>query len=209
MSADTKVIGDHRLRHASARLAKDTSLRPPNLGPPCQCPAMNSPHEPASPASSSTDSLEDDVIPHEYSGSATHEKAERPSFITNTFAFAKSVAKRRLPGGTTKTTGNRDPKARRREDGGQRRGGPSDRRDPTKGKDDLLDVALFELLKKSEAILVDFPPIFLSNAFHRNRRPYQRRNDQARCLSAPFYDRKDALMRVFLRCGISTLYRDA
>jgi len=129
---------------------KGPSLRLPNLGTPCQCSAMNhSPPEPASPASSSTDSLDDDVpIPHEYSGSATHEKAERSSFITNTFAFAKSVAKRRLPGGTTKTTSNRDPKARRREEGGQRRGGPSDRRDPTKGKDDLLDVALFEHLKK-------------------------------------------------------------
>jgi hypothetical protein len=121
---------------------------------------MNSPHEPASPASSSTDS-EDDIIPHEYSGSATHEKAERSSFITNTFAFAKSVAKRRLPSGTTKTTGNRDPKARRREDGGQRRGGPSDRRDPTKGKDDLLDVALFELLKKSEAWSISLRSFYL------------------------------------------------
>jgi hypothetical protein len=166
----------------------------------------HSPPEPASPASSSTDSLDDDVpIPHEYSGSATHEKAERSSFITNTFAFAKSVAKRRLPGGTTKTTSNRDSKARRREEGGQRKGGPSDRRDP-KGKDDLLDVALFELLKKSESISCDCPPISLSNIFHRNRRPYQRRYDQAKCMSAPPYDRKDASMRVFLLCGMSTLY---
>jgi hypothetical protein len=125
-------------------------------------------------------------MPPEYSGSPTHEKAERSSFITNTFAFAKSVAKRRLPGGTTtKTTSNRDSKARRREEGGQgRRGGPSDRRDPTKGKDDLLDVALFELLKKSEAISFDCPLISLSNTFYRNRRPHQRRHYQAQCLSA-------------------------
>ncbi|KAF8478119.1 hypothetical protein DFH94DRAFT_753801 [Russula ochroleuca] len=111
---------------------------------------MNSPLEPASPASSSTESLEDDApMSHEYAASAnTHEKAERSGFISNTFAFAKSVAKRRLPSGTTKTTSNRDSKARRREEGSQRKGGASDRRDPNKGKDDLLDVQLFELLKK-------------------------------------------------------------
>lgn len=86
---------------------------------------------------------------HEYASSATHEKAERSGFIANSFAFAKSVAKRRLPGGTTKTTSNRDSKARRREEGSQRKGGGSDRRDANKGKDDLLDVPLFELLKKS------------------------------------------------------------
>jgi hypothetical protein len=103
---------------------------------------------------------------HDYS--ATHDKPERPGFLANSFAFAKSVAKRRLPGGVTKTTGNRDSKTRRREEGGQRRGGPSDRRDHTKGKDDLLDVPLFELLKKSMAISFDCPP---SNVFHRNRRP--------------------------------------
>ena len=85
---------------------------------------------------------------HEYASSATHEKAERSGFIANSFAFAKSVAKRRLPGGATKTTSNRDSKARRREEGNQRKGG-SDRRDANKGKDDLLDVPLFELLKKS------------------------------------------------------------
>ncbi|KAH9997916.1 hypothetical protein BJV77DRAFT_959946 [Russula vinacea] len=85
---------------------------------------------------------------HEYASSATHEKAERSGFIANSFAFAKSVAKRRLPGGTTKTTSNRDSKARRREEGSQRKGGGSDRRDANKGKDDLLDVPLFELLKK-------------------------------------------------------------
>jgi hypothetical protein len=167
---------------------KSSPLRLPNLGRPCSAqPAMNSPHEPASPASSSTDSLDDDAtMPPEYSGSPTHEKAERSSFITNMFTSAKSaVAKRRLPGGTTtKTTSNRDSKARRREEGGQgRRGGPSDRRDPTKGKDDLLDVALFELLKKSEAISFDRPPISLSNTFHRNRGPHQRRHYQAQRLS--------------------------
>ncbi|KAI0251986.1 hypothetical protein BJV78DRAFT_1206142 [Lactifluus subvellereus] len=109
---------------------------------------MNSPLEPASPASSSSESLTDDVAQsQDYSAPAASEKAERSSFITNTFAFAKSVAKRRLPGGSTKTTGNRDSKARRRE-GSHRKGGPPDRRDPTKGKDDLLDVALFEALKR-------------------------------------------------------------
>jgi hypothetical protein len=115
---------------------------------------MNSPLEPASPASSSTESLTDDVpMSQEYSGSgsATHEKPERSGgFISNSLAFAKSVAKRRLPGGSSKTTSNRDSKARRREEGGQRKGGgPSDRRDAGKAKDDLLDVALFEQLKKS------------------------------------------------------------
>ena len=91
---------------------------------------------------------------HEYAGSSAHEKSERSSFLANSFAFAKSVAKRRLPGGTTKTTSNRDSKARRREEGGHRKGGPSDRRDPTKGKDDLLDVALFEIVKKSTGCFV-------------------------------------------------------
>jgi len=110
---------------------------------------MNSPLEPASPASSSTESLDDDVhMTQEYSGSTSHEKPERSSFLANSFAFAKSVAKRRLPGGSSKTTSNRDSKARRREEGSQRKGGPSDRRDSNKGKDDLLDVALFEQLKK-------------------------------------------------------------
>jgi len=115
---------------------------------------MNSPLEPASPASSSTESLTDDVpITQEHSGSATHEK-ERPGFLSNLnpIAYAKSVAKRRLPGGSSKTTSNRDSKARRREDGSQRKGGSSDRRDPAKSKDDLLDVALFDHLKKSTVI---------------------------------------------------------
>ena len=116
---------------------------------------MNSPLEPASPASSSSESLDDDVpMSHEYAASSAHEKSERSGFLANSFAFAKSVAKRRLPGGTTKTTSNRDSKARRREEGSHRKGGPSDRRDPTKGKDDLLDVALFENLKKSTASFV-------------------------------------------------------
>ena len=86
----------------------------------------------------------------EPSGSSTHEK-ERPGFLSNLnpIAYAKSVAKRRLPGGSSKTTSNRDSKARRREDGSQRKGGPSDRRDSAKSKDDFLDVALFEHLKKS------------------------------------------------------------
>jgi hypothetical protein len=120
---------------------------------------MNSPLEPASPASSSSESLEDDVaMSHEYATSPTHEKAERSGFLANPFAFAKSVAKRRLPVGTTKTTSHRDSKARRREEGSYRRGGPSDRRDPTKGKDDLLDVALFENLKKSSGRFVRLSP---------------------------------------------------
>jgi hypothetical protein len=111
---------------------------------------MNSPLEPASPASSSSESLTDDIPQsQDYSAPAASEKAERSSFITNTLgALAKSVAKRRLPSGSTKTTSNRDSKARRRE-GSHRKGGPPDRRDPTKGKDDLLDVALFEALKRS------------------------------------------------------------
>jgi hypothetical protein len=90
----------------------------------------------------------------EPSGSSTHEK-ERPGFLSNLnpIAYAKSVAKRRLPGGSSKTTSNRDSKARRREDGSQRKGGPSDRRDSAKSKDDFLDVALFEHLKKSTATL--------------------------------------------------------
>ena len=115
---------------------------------------MNSPLEPASPASSSSESFADDVpIMQEHSGSATHEK-ERPGFLSNLnpIAYAKSVAKRRLPGGSSKTTSNRDSKARRREDGSQRKGGSSDRRDPAKSKDDLLDVALFDHLKKSTVI---------------------------------------------------------
>lgn len=94
----------------------------------------------------------------EYATSPTHERSERSGFLANSFAFAKSVAKRRLPGGTTKTTGNRDSKARRREEGGHRKGGPSDRRDPTKGKDDLLDVNLFENLKKSTVVSFDCSP---------------------------------------------------
>jgi hypothetical protein len=98
----------------------------------------------------------------EHSGSATHEK-ERSGFLSNPLAFAKSVAKRRLPGGSSKTTSNRDSKARRREDGGQRKGGSSDRRDPAKSKDDLLDVALFEHLKKSTAIFARLA--FLSHPF--------------------------------------------
>jgi hypothetical protein len=99
---------------------------------------------------------------HEYAASPTHEKGERSGFLANSFAFAKSVAKRRLPVGTTKTTSHRDSKARRREEGSHRKGGPSDRRDPTKGKDDLLDVTLFELLKKSTAVSFDCPPHSLS-----------------------------------------------
>ena len=55
---------------------------------------MNSPLEPASPASSSSESLEDDVtMSHEYATSPTHEKSERAGFLANSFAFAKSVAK--------------------------------------------------------------------------------------------------------------------
>jgi len=124
---------------------------------------MNSPLEPASPASSSTESLDDDVhMTQEYSGSASHEKPERSGFLANSLAFAKSVAKRRLPGGSSKTTSNRDSKARRREEGGQRKGGPPDRRDHAKGKDDLLDVALFEQLKKSTAISFAGVPHFMS-----------------------------------------------
>jgi hypothetical protein len=88
----------------------------------------------------------------EYSGSSAHDRSERPGFLANSLAFAKNVAKRRLPGGSSKTTSNRDSKARRREEGGQRKGGPSDRRDPDRAKDDLLDVALFEHLKKSMVI---------------------------------------------------------
>jgi hypothetical protein len=109
---------------------------------------MNSPLEPASPASSSSESLTDDVSQsQDYSSPATNEKAERPSFMSNPFAFAKNVAKRRLPVGSTKTTSNRDSKARRKE-GSHRKGGQPDRKD-TKGKDDLLDVALFEEMKRS------------------------------------------------------------
>jgi hypothetical protein len=134
---------------------------------------MNSPLEPASPASSSSESLEDDVaMSHEYAALPTHEKGERSGFLANSFAFAKSVAKRRLPVGTTKTTSHRDSKARRREEGSHRKGGPSDRRDPTKGKDDLLDVTLFEILKKSTAVSFDCPPT-LNQYLHRNWRPYQ------------------------------------
>jgi hypothetical protein len=137
------------------------------------CSAMNSPLEPASPASSSSESLDDDVpMTHEYAASPTHERSERSGFLANPFAYAKSVAKRRLPGGTTKTTSNRDSKARRREEGSHRKGGPSDRRDPTKGKDDLLDVTLFEILKKSTAVSFDCPPT-LNQYLHRNWRPYQ------------------------------------
>jgi hypothetical protein len=88
----------------------------------------------------------------EYSGPSAHERSERPGFLANPLAFAKSVAKRRLPGGSSKTTSNRDSKARRREEGSQRKGGPADRRDPGKAKDDFLDVALFESLKKSTVI---------------------------------------------------------
>jgi len=112
----------------------------------------------------------------EYSGPAVHEKPERPGFLANSLAFAKSVAKRRLPGGSSKTTGNRDSKARRREEGGQRKGGPSDRRDPTKAKDDLLDVALFESLKKSTVILARWRSALLTPFFFffgRNWRPSQ------------------------------------
>jgi hypothetical protein len=105
---------------------------------------------------------------HEYAASPTHEKSERSGFLANPFAFAKSVAKRRLPGGPTRTTSNRDSKARRREEGGHRKGGPSDRRDPTKGKDDFLDVALFEVLKKSMAASFGSPPTS-NQYFHRNR----------------------------------------
>jgi hypothetical protein len=135
--------------------------------------AMNSPPELASPASSSTESLTDDVaMTQEYSSSAVHEKPERSGFLANSLAFAKNVAKRRLPG-ASKTTSNRDPKARRREEGSQKQRGTSDRRDPTKAKDDLLDVALFESLKKSMATFRSFDGVLLSlsRTFHRDRRP--------------------------------------
>lgn len=146
---------------------------------------MNSPLEPASPASSSTESLTDDVpMTQEYSGSSAHDRSERPGFLANSLAFAKNVAKRRLPGGSSKTTSNRDSKARRREEGSQRKGGLSDRRDPDKGKDDLLDVALFEHLKKSTVILFYGVLFSLPIRFLRNSRPSQRRYDQARWLSA-------------------------
>jgi hypothetical protein len=115
--------------------------------------AMNSPLEPASPASSSSESLTDDItLSQDYSAPAASEKTERSSFISSTFAFAKNVAKRRLPGGSTKTTSNRDSKARRRE-GNHRKGGQPDRRDNTKAKNDLLDVALFEDVKRSMPLI--------------------------------------------------------
>lgn len=109
----------------------------------------------------------------EYSSSAVHEKPERSGFLANSLAFAKNVAKRRLPGGSSKTTSNRDSKARRREEGSQKQRGSSDRRDPTKAKDDLLDVALFESLKKSMATFRSFDGVLLSlsRTFHRDRRP--------------------------------------
>ncbi|KAH8998604.1 hypothetical protein EDB84DRAFT_1451850 [Lactarius hengduanensis] len=106
---------------------------------------MHSPLEPASPASSSSESLTDDIATQEYHLSAATERAERSAYG---HPSAKGVAKRRLPGGSTKTTGNRDSKARRREEGSYGKGGPPDRRDPTKGKTDLLDVALFDALRK-------------------------------------------------------------
>jgi hypothetical protein len=112
---------------------------------------MNSSLEPASPASSesSSESLTDDVaITREYPLSS-----ERSGFgADHSLTSTKGVAKRRLPGGSTKTTGNRDSKARRREEGSYGKGGPPDRRDPTKGKTDLLDVALFEALRKSMSL---------------------------------------------------------
>jgi hypothetical protein len=134
---------------------------------------MNSPPELASPASSSTESLTDDVaMTQEYSSSAVHEKPERSGFLSNPIAYAKNIAKRRLPGGSSKTTSNRDSKARRREEGSQKQRA-SDRRDPTKAKDDLLDVALFESLKKSMATFRSFDGVLLSlsRAFRRDRRP--------------------------------------
>jgi hypothetical protein len=137
------------------------------LGPACNleavpslavhpCPhglAMNSPLEPASPDSSSSESLTDDISqPQDYSAPPASEKSEKSSFLSNPIAFAKNVAKRRLPGGSTKTTSNRDSKARRRE-GNHRKGGQLDRRDNAKAKDDLLDVALFEDLKRSMQLI--------------------------------------------------------
>jgi hypothetical protein len=106
---------------------------------------MNSPLGPASPASSSSESLTDDgTIAREYPLSS-----ERSGFgVDHLLNSTKSVAKRRLPGSSSKSTGNRDPKARRREEGSYGKGGPPDRRDPAKGKTDLLDVALFEALRK-------------------------------------------------------------
>ena len=110
------------------------------------CSVMNSPLEPASPASSSSESLTDDIsMTQEYPAT---ERADRSVFGPG-HASTKGVAKRRLPGRSTKTTGNRDSKARRREENSHGKGGPPDRRDPTKGKNDLLDVALFEALRKS------------------------------------------------------------
>jgi hypothetical protein len=174
VDADTNIIW--YCSHATQqrlRVYGTTVTRPgrPNITPvhgAVHCSAMNSPLEPASPASSSSESLEDDVaMSHEYATSPTHDKSERSGFLANSFAFAKSVAKRRLPVGTTKTTSHRDSKARRREEGSHRKGGPSDRRDPTKGKDDLLDVAQFEILKKSTAVSFDCPPT-LNQHLHRN-----------------------------------------
>ncbi|SRR6266702_3592959 len=109
---------------------------------------MHSPLELASPASSSSESLTDDIATQEYHLSAATERAERSAYGAG-HPSTKGVAKRRLPGGSTKTTGNRDSKARRREEGSYGKGGPPDRRDPTKGKTDLLDVALFDALRKS------------------------------------------------------------
>ncbi|KAI0269810.1 hypothetical protein BC834DRAFT_863479 [Gloeopeniophorella convolvens] len=109
---------------------------------------MNSPLEPASPASSSTESLTDDIaLTQEFSTSA-YDRSERSGPVSHLISsFTRGVGKRRLPGGSTKTTSNRDSKARRREEGSYRKGGPPDRRDNTKGRDEYLDTALFDALK--------------------------------------------------------------
>ena len=152
---------------------------------------MNSPLEPASPASSSSESLTDDVA-REYPLSS-----ERSGFgADHSLTSTKGVAKRRLPGGSTKTTGNRDSKARRREEGSYGKGGPPDRRDPTKGKTDLLDVALFEALRKSMSLKSIGSAVLIT--LNRDRRPIRRRPYQACCLSVTSHTTTHACIMYYI-----------
>ncbi|KAI0322026.1 hypothetical protein OF83DRAFT_1167931 [Amylostereum chailletii] len=108
---------------------------------------MNSPLEPASPASSISSEgfpIDEDLsmLPPNISDNA--------AFHRHTFTSEgpKSFAKRRLPGGAGAGSSNRDTKSRRREDSaGSRKQWGAEGKEGRRG-DELLDTALMESLKK-------------------------------------------------------------
>jgi len=103
---------------------------------------MTSPLDPASPASSvSTESI-DDVpgLPSAALGSI--------EFTPSYTGTATLSGKRRLPVGGMAGSSNRDPKTRRREDGGSRKAWP-DGKEGGRHKEEFLDVQLAEYLRRS------------------------------------------------------------